>query len=444
MRPTRFPSSPWPALALVLALAAVMSRPAAAGTGDGERVSELLSRGESLEAVSVHPRIHLVSGNSNAYLVNTPDGAVLVDTGLNVQAARTREALLAHASGPVRKLVLTHAHSDHLGGAPHWDAAGVEIIAARDFPLRNTTYRRLRRFQARRSRVLWADVMPEGVEEALPYPDVSVDVLVAGRHDFELGGIRFEVYETPGGEGPDAVSVWVPAYGALFSGDALGPTAATFPNLFTLRGENPREVLPLLATLERMRALAPELLLPGHFAPLRGRAAIDDVLARTEQAVRHVHDATIEGMNAGKDVWTLMREIALPEELGVSEQYGRVPWGVRAIWEAYTGWFKYESTTELYATPPRAVYPELAELAGGPDRVAARARARAEAGAPLEALHLAEVALAAEPAHRGALEARLAALRLLEAEDGGSNFQVAGWLRHRIAETRRALGEEAP
>jgi alkyl sulfatase BDS1-like metallo-beta-lactamase superfamily hydrolase len=134
-----------------------------------------------------------------------------------------------------------------------------------------------------------------------------------------------------------------------------------------------------------------------------------------------------------------MDEIELPPELEVSEQYGRVAWGVRAIWEAYTGWFRYESTTELFSVPPRAIYAELTELAGGPDKVAERASVHVIAGEPLKALHLAEVALAADPKHAGALEAQLAALQRLAEEDAGTNFQVAGWLRHRIEATRAAL-----
>ena len=57
----------------------------------------------------------------------------------------------------------------------------------------------------------------------------------------------------------------------------------------------------------------------------------------------------------------------------------------------------------------------------------------------MEALYLTEVALAAEPGHRGALQARLAALMALAKTEGRSNFQVAGWLRHRIAATRAEL-----
>ena len=53
-------------------------------------------------------------------------------------------------------------------------------------------------------------------------------------------------------------------------------------------------------------------------------------------------------MNDGKDVWTAMREIALPDELAVGEAYGRLDWSARAIWESYAGWFHQHSTLDLY------------------------------------------------------------------------------------------------
>jgi alkyl sulfatase BDS1-like metallo-beta-lactamase superfamily hydrolase len=135
-----------------------------------------------------------------------------------------------------------------------------------------------------------------------------------------------------------------------------------------------------------------------------------------------------------------MRTIRLPPELEQGEGYGTVAWSVRAIWEMYAGWFHHESTTELYPTPARAVYPELVALAGGPDAIAAAAQTKAEA-APLEAIHLAEVALAAAPAHRGALSASRDAHRTLLA--GASNFWEVRWLEHRIRQFERAL-DEAP
>ena len=427
---------------LALLCAAALASAAQAESDAPERVSELLTRGSELSAVPVAKDVWLVSGNSNAYLVTTDEGTVLIDTGLATQAGRIRELLRAVApEQKLRAVVLTHAHPDHTGGISLWRRDGVAVIAHRAFPERNRDQVRLMPFRDRRARVLWSGVMPELPEaQGPPYQEIVPDILVDDAYSFHVGGITFRVLATPGAEGPDALSVWLAKRRVLFIGDALGPTPGSFPNLFTLRGENLRLPMPLLESIDRLRGLGAETLLPGHFEPIAGKERIAALFDRVGAAVRHVHDATVAGMNAGKSVWTLMDEVTLPPKLAVSEQYGRVAWGVRAIWEAYTGWFRYESTTELYAVPPSAVYAELAALAGGPDKVAERASVHVVGGEPLKALHLAEVALAADPAHRGALEAQLAALERLAEADAGRNFQVAGWLRHRIAETKQALG----
>jgi alkyl sulfatase BDS1-like metallo-beta-lactamase superfamily hydrolase len=155
--------------------------------------------------------------------------------------------------------------------------------------------------------------------------------------------------------------------------------------------------------------------------------------------VRYVHDETVRYMNEGKDIATAMREIALPPELEVGEGYGKVSWCVRAIWENYLGWFHHRSTTELYAVAPGHVDAQLVELAGGPDALAKRARERLDAGAPLEAIGLVEVALAAAPAHRDALEVSLAAHDVLASET--ENFWLLSWLRDQMRKLRAALSE---
>ncbi len=75
-------------------------------------------------------------------------------------------------------------------------------------------------------------------------------------------------------------------------------------------------------------------------------------MTKVRDATAYLRDRTIDGMNAGRDLWTLMREVTLPPELALPQVHGKVPWIVRAIWEEHVGWFRYESTTELYDTPP--------------------------------------------------------------------------------------------
>nr|MDJ0849859.1 alkyl sulfatase dimerization domain-containing protein [Myxococcota bacterium] len=124
-------------------------------------------------------------------------------------------------------------------------------------------------------------------------------------------------------------------------------------------------------------------------------------------------------------------------ELEVGQGYGKVSWDVRAIWETYLGWFHQHSTTELYATPPSSVHPDLVELAGGPDALAKRAREKLEGGAPVEAIHLVEIALSAAPDHRASLELAIDAHERLDA--GSQNFWLSSWLRHQAEQLRGRL-----
>ncbi|HWK48967.1 MAG TPA: alkyl sulfatase dimerization domain-containing protein, partial [Steroidobacter sp.] len=129
----------------------------------------------------------------------------------------------------------------------------------------------------------------------------------------------------------------------------------------------------------------------------------------------------------------------LPEELAVGEFHGKVSWAVRSIWEEYSGWFHYDSTTSLYGVPRSSVDTDLAELAGGAGALATRASEKLEHGRALEAMHLLDIALGAEPGNGRALEVKAAVLRRLQAESGGSNLSEAMWLRSELAAVETAL-----
>jgi alkyl sulfatase BDS1-like metallo-beta-lactamase superfamily hydrolase len=138
-------------------------------------------------------------------------------------------------------------------------------------------------------------------------------------------------------------------------------------------------------------------------------------------------------------VWTALREIRLPEPLTLGEAYGRVDWAVRAIWESYTGWFHQSSTLELYGAAPTLGAHEIVELAGGAGAVARRATTLASTD-PLTAVRLCDLALAAVPDHRGALEAYRLAHETLLAEHARENFWLTRWLEGEIRGATNRLG----
>jgi alkyl sulfatase BDS1-like metallo-beta-lactamase superfamily hydrolase len=263
----------------------------------------------------------------------------------------------------------------------------------------------------------------------VPTRDVPPDLLIGDEgYAFELGGRRFEVIHTPGGETRSAVIVWLPKEKIAIVGNLFGPLFGNQPNLNTLRGDKPRWALQFVDSAKTLRALKPELVLTGHEA-ITGGEHIEREVTRIIDSVQWIHDRTVEGMNAGKDLWTLMREVVPPPELTLTEEYGKVAWNVRATFHEYTGWFDFaRGTTDLYGVPPSAVAPALAELCGGAAPLAERAKRFVAEGKPLEALHLLDIALAAEPACAPAREVKREALQLLNTQTGGKNLWERMWI----------------
>lgn len=389
------------------------------------------------EAIRVLDNLHLAYGFGNTFMVTTEEGNVVVDTSLAMNAPHHRKLLTKVSDGPVKYIILTHAHADHAGGVGLWKGPETDVIAQYNHEEFRDYQQRLAGFFALRNSAQFNRPIPGGAANA-PVGNYEADnvanILFVDEYTFELGGITFELFHTPG-ETYDHLTVWIPEFKAAFTGDNY---YRSFPNIYSLRGTKPRWALDYVESLNKVLTLKPEILLPSHGLPTKGNEEITSKLTQYRDAILYVHDATVAGMNAGKDVYTLMEEIRLPEDLDIGEGYGKIAWSVRGIYEGYAGWFD-GNPAHMYELSPDAVLPELVGLAGGAEAVAKRATELVERGDLVKGLHLADTALTYDGTNRAALQSRLNALRALEAASQNTNER--GWLLYGIRETEKRLGE---
>lgn len=389
------------------------------------------------KALKVSDNIFQAVGFGNTFMVTTSEGNVIIDTSMPFNAALHKRLLTAENAGPIKYIILTHAHGDHTGGIPAWKQPGTQIIAQKNHSEFQHYMARLNGFYGLRN----------AAQFALPVPAIAPNwpgnygakieptILFDDKYEFELGGVKFIVMSTPG-ETYDHATVWIPQYKAAFIGDNY---YESFPNIYTLRGTQPRWALDYINSLNKVLDLKPEIVLPSHGLPLVGNAEIVKRVTRYRDAIQYVHDETVKGMNTGKDVWTLMNEIKLPAALDIGESYGKLSWSVRGIYEGYVGWFDLNPAT-MYEKPAASVYPDLVKMAGGAEAVAKLAMERAQAGQAVEALHLGDIALTADAKNQTALQAKLKALETLR--DHCRNSNERGWLDFSISQVKLKLGEK--
>ena len=394
-------------------------------------------------AERVSDRIWTSHGVTDSHLVTTDAGDVVINTGFASHGARHRQRYEEALGRPldVRTLVFTQAYYEQIGGWEAFVDPGVEVIAHRYHDETIHDQEVVETIHGRRAmRVLAAPHAGQWQRRA------ADGGFSAARHDLRrrptflhrrrspfrpVVGARRRGHGLPRGVGARRAS------GIL--GKPGGRLARRAPNLYTLRGARLRSAWRFIEGMERIRDLDAEIHLPGHGPVITGAAHVRQELQKVIDAVRYIHDRTVDGMNAGVDMWTLMREVRLPADLELRP--GRCPthWLVRSVWEDYIGWARMESTTELYGVPPQSVWSDLVELAGGPAVLTERAQHHAAHGEPLRAIHLTDIVLSIDPRDPLALDVHLAAHEAL-LDAASDSFDELGYLETEIARGAGKLG----
>jgi glyoxylase-like metal-dependent hydrolase (beta-lactamase superfamily II) len=220
----------------------------------------------------------------HCYLLPASGGGwIVVDTGLGLPDAGERWAqVLDELRGPVKRIVITHFHPDHVGAAADLAAlTGARVYqGADDYDQCVRTWGELRNDE-RMPAYLRVHGVPASEVDSFRAEAAAFVQLVRFARDPELVGAGdridgWEVLHLPGhADGHLALL----REGILVAGDTL--LAAITPNVGLYPDSRPDPLGDYLGSLERIAELAPRVALPGH------GDVIDDPAGRARELVAH-------------------------------------------------------------------------------------------------------------------------------------------------------------
>ncbi len=372
--------------------------------------------------LEIAPKIYRIEGSCNSYLVVSEAGSVLIDPAGAAGAPEFFKKIIEKF--PLQAILMTHAHPDHSDDIDRWKGEmEIPVVAQREFNRYFEYVGELRGFFARRN-AIWAGKLPAADQLQQPKDQARPTVYFSEEYELVLGGLHFKMLHRPG-ETPDHAVICIPELKAVFVGDNY---YEYFINNSTFRGTMIRPVLGYIRALDTALAFDPEYFLMGHGSPIVSGKEVKQTVGNFRDALKYVYDETIQGINAGKDLYTLMREIKLPAKYNIPQYYGKVEWTVRGIWQEYVGWFD-ENPATMYDLPASCIDADLVELAGS-EAIVKKAEEHFNKKEYVQVLHLTDVLLHFDPNHQSANEIRIKALQALQA--GSRNFIEGIWLRHGI------------
>lgn len=191
---------------------------------------------------------------SNAGFVVTRDGVVVFDTLASPPLAEKLLGLIRTITQqPIKRVIVSHYHADHFYGLQVFKAQGAEIWAQRAAEgATRTPEAALRLAQRKEALFPWVDEHTRLLE---------ADHFVEGDTDFELGGLHFALRHVGPAHTSEDLAMLVREDGVLYAGDVVFRGRVPFVGDADSRA--------WMAALDKLIAVHPRVLVPGHGAPSR-------------------------------------------------------------------------------------------------------------------------------------------------------------------------------
>jgi glyoxylase-like metal-dependent hydrolase (beta-lactamase superfamily II) len=221
-------------------------------------------------------------GFHQSLFVVTPDGVIATDpiAYLRPIAATYIQEIRKITPAPIRYLIYSHHHYDHIAGGQPFKDLGARVIAHRNAKTRL---------------------------EQLRYPDAVIpDEVVDDYRAIELGGVRLELYYVGRNHSDNSLVMLLPKERILFTVDFIPIQSVQFRDL-------PDGYLPdWFESLDRVLSLDWESMVPGH--PYAGaRLGTKEDVRALKQYMLDLSEAARNAAGRGRCFDDAMREVRLPK-----------------------------------------------------------------------------------------------------------------------------------
>src|SRR5215469_2573772 len=248
--------------------------------------------------VEVAPSVYVARGYDFADIafVVTGDEVVAIDAGTNEANARAAlNAFRKVSDKPLRTVIVTHAHWDHIGGLKAYQGPDTQVIAQSGFAEELEAANR----GGAQVRYFFGDNTPGRLE-------LRPTRLIDKPESLTIGGTPFRLYPAHGGETADALLIELPDSGVVFVGDVFMPyLGAPFNAEGSVEG--------LLKAITLLRSLHPKLLIHGH-TPLTENFTVQ-ALEPLEIGVRSIYRDTLSSIHDGAPLSEALWRNLVPAEL---------------------------------------------------------------------------------------------------------------------------------